>query len=380
MDQIFEKTGFVAPRFSDFAPSTFKGDTPARRDLIEGRLPRGKLVVLAGAGDVGKSFLLLQLFEAINGGASSEAFGGRVVGKGLPCIAIMGEDDRESVDLRLKSIRSQHNVKPVEHGAILCAPNIGPMGLVTRDFAGVIRPTDALEWLEMQLEALVAQFKQIGFLAIDTLSTLLAIDANKADEVAAAFSMLTSLAARHDVCVIVTHHLRKDNDAGSGADALRAAIRGSSAIVDNARAAYVMNKVGADEAKEIRDELHLDHDGEVVKLAIVKNNLGLRRDPVTYVRMPDGCLRDVSNLLGSRLSIEDAIWRVVREANEAGRKLAKTGEDGLYAQRSPNWPGGLGDTSRKDFEKWANLLIEQGRLRVTNKRLVAVDSAAVASA
>ena len=367
------ETGFKPPLFSDYSPAKFKGETPARRDVIQGRLPRGKVVLLAGAGDVGKSFLLLQAFEAINGGAANEAFGGRrVTSLPLPCICIMAEDDFASVDLRLKSIRSQSSLSPVTHGAIITAPNVGYMGLVKKDYQGEVQPTDVLEWLENQIKGLIAEFVELGFVAIDTFSSLIPVEANRADEVQAALSLLTSIAARYDVCIIVTHHLRKDSDIGNSPEALRAAIRGSTAIVDGVRAAYVMHKYKPEEAQRIRNELSIDHDGEVVGLTLVKNNLGLRRDTVTFLRMPDGRLEDVSNLLGPLLSPEDALWQVVREANEAGRKLNKTGNDGLYSSRSPTWPGGLGSMPKGKIENLANLLIEQKRLENTSKGLLAV--------
>jgi len=140
---------------------------------------------------VGKSFLLLQLFEAINGGASRHAFGGEIVGKGQPCIVIMGEDDRSSVDLRLKSIREGSKVEPATHGAILTAPDIGYMGLVTKPaWSGSVEPTDVLQWLELQLEGLRAEFSELGFVAIDTFSSLLPVDANNPAEVQKALSLL----------------------------------------------------------------------------------------------------------------------------------------------------------------------------------------------
>lgn len=376
MDTTYEQTGFKPPRFADYSPATFKGETESRRDLVTGRLPRGKVVLLVGAGDVGKSFLLLQAFEAINGGDPSRAFGGEIVGKNLPCIAIMGEDDRSSVDLRLKSIRAQSNVKPVEHGAILTAPDIGYMGLVRKDYTMTVQPTDVLAWLEQQIEGLQAEFIDLGFVAIDTFSSLLPVDANDAAEVQKALSLLTAIAARYDVCIIVTHHMRKEKDSGSDIESLRAGIRGSTALVDGVRAAYVMHKCKEDEAARIRKEVALDHDGEVVIMSLVKNNLGLRRDPITYVRMPDGVLFDVSMLLAKRLSPEESLLQVVREANNAGRKLSKTGPSGLYANKTKDWPGGLYGMSRKDIEGIASLQIERGALISTPSGLAVAEKGA----
>lgn len=380
MDTIFyEQTGFKAPRLSDYSPATFTGETESRRDLVTGRLPRGKVVLLVGAGDVGKSFLLLQGFECINGGSSSHAFGGEIVGKCLPCIAIMGEDDRSSVDLRLKSIRAQSNVKPVAHGAILTAPDIGYMGLVRKDFTMTVQPTDVLQWLEQQIAGLRAEFVELGFVAIDTFSSLLPVDANNPAEVQKTLSLLTAIAAQYDVCIIVTHHMRKEKDAGSDIESLRAGIRGSTALVDGVRAAYVMHKCKENEAAPIRKELGLAYDGEVVIMSLVKNNLGLRRDFITYVRMPNGVLCDVSMMLSRRLRPEESLLQVVKEANKAGRKITKTGASGLFASKSPDWPGGLYAKSRSDLEGLANKLIEDKALISTGSGLRAVETEAAIS-
>lgn len=366
MDMQIIETGFKWPCLADFAPTTFKGDTPARRDIIEGRLPRGKVILLAGEGDVGKSWQLLTLFEAMNHGADRRAFGGRVLGHHLPCLLLLGEDDRASVDLRLKTIRGATKARPGEHGAIITAPDIGYMPLVRADYDGSIRPTDVLVWLEAQIEGMKAFHGEMGFVAIDTWSTFFPIDANSPHEVQAAMNFMTHLATKHDVCIIITHHMNK----GASTADLRKGIRGSTAIPDGTRGAYVMYKIEADEAQQIREETCIEHDGDVVRLQIVKNNLGLRRDPVTYVREPDGCLRDVSEMLGARLSPEDALLQVIQEANEAGQKLTRTGTNGLYANRSPTWPGGLGNLAKGRLEALANGLVAKGRVRLGEKGLL----------
>ena len=236
-------------------------------------------------------------------------------------------------------------------------------------WSGSVEPTDVLQWLETQIEGLRAEFPDLGFVAIDTFSSLLPVDANNPAEVQKALSLLTSIAARHDVCIIVTHHLRKDNNPRSDVESLRAGIRGSTAVVDGVRAAYVMHKANPDDAARIRKELELDHDGEIVILSLVKNNLALRRDPVTYVRMPNGVLHDVSRQLATRPSLEESLLQVVRDANKAERKITKTGPSGLFASKSPGWPGGLYRKSRSDLEGLANKLIEDGRLVLTSSCL-----------
>jgi len=47
-DIIYAPTGFKAPHYQAFNPASFKGDTKERADLVKGRFPRGKVVLLAG--------------------------------------------------------------------------------------------------------------------------------------------------------------------------------------------------------------------------------------------------------------------------------------------------------------------------------------------
>jgi len=89
--------------------------------------------------------------------------------------------------------------------------------------------------------------------------------------------------------------------------------------------------------------------------------------------MPDGVLLDVSLKLAKRPSPEESLLQVVRDANKAGRKISKTGTSGLFASKSPDWPGGLGRKSRSDLEGLANKLIEEGRLVATSSGLTTTE-------
>lgn len=355
---MYLPTGVKLPEtLEGFAPTAFKGESPARRDLVEGRLPRGKLVVLAGEGDIGKSWLLLELFEAINNGGMARAFGGKVVQGGLPCVILSGEDDFSTTDRRLRTIRQGAHAAPAKHGAIVTAPDLGVMHLVRRDFDNAIKPTDVFEWLDRQLQVQREVFGELGFVAVDTMSTFLPVNANAPEEVQGSYAALNHLAAKHDVCVIVTHHVAKGSDHRT-----RAAIRGSTAVVDGARAAYVFHRLEATEAEQVREAC--DMQGEAVRLQIVKNNLGLDRTPITYIRRDDGSLADVSSLVAMSASPEAALARVVAEAWEAERPLSKSGkEDGVYARRDSTWPGGLGSKGRNALQSLVDSALARGLIQ-----------------
>lgn len=359
-------TGFKAPSdvIGRFSPQAFKGDSPDREDIIDGRLPRGKVVILAGEGDIGKSWLLLELHRAINDGASDYVFGGQVVKKRLPCIYLSGEDDFATLDRRLKTIRSRNERAPIEEiGLLIPAPNIGPMPLVKADLmdSGLVRPTDVYAWLDIQLEAQRAAYGDLGFLAIDTWSTFFPVDANDNSKCQQAISHMTALAAKHDVCIIITHHVSKGSDHST-----RAAIRGATALVDGARAAYTFFRADDKEAAYVHSKLADDtFKGDVLKLRIVKNNLGLRRGAITYVRQEDGRLQDVSSLLCDDISEDVALVSQIAKFNALGIKVTKSGRDnGLSALQAADWPSSIFRLGRDKLTSLANKLVGQGSIVV----------------
>lgn len=368
MQIAFTATNFRPPNLDHYSPASYRGDSPARRDLIAGRLPRGKLVLLAGQGDVGKSWLLLQLFEAVTLG-EGHVFGGHVVGGAQPCLLLMGEDDREQIDLRLKVIRqSSGHTGASSLGAILPAPNICYMPLVLRDYVNQIQPTDVLQWVTETLTAWKAVHGSLGFVGIDTFSTLCPVDANKAEEVQAVWAHLAHLAAQLDVTVIVTHHLNK-----SGGGDLRSSIRGSTALVDGSRAAYVMAKLDPAAADPIREGVGLGCDGEVVQLKLVKNNLGLSGKPVTLVRLPNGMLQDVTDAIADDISPESALLEIILTLNKKGVQVTKSGTKGIHQMRSTAWPKVLNGMGRDALAMCVQGLIDSGRLtQDKGQRLIVV--------
>ncbi len=347
------------PDLRTFSPQAYKGDSPLRRDIITGRLPRGKVVILAGEGDIGKSWILLELHRAINDGAADYAFGGVVEHKGLPCVYLSGEDDRVTLDNRLRTVRKDSTCAIPEHGLLVPGPDLGGMALVKQDFDGSVIPTEIYGWLDRALEAQRAAYGELGFLAVDTWSTFFPIDANDNAKVQAAITLMAALATKHDVCVIITHHMSKGADQST-----RSAIRGATALVDGSRAAYNFFRAKPDEADYVHNVMEETgiFPGEVLKLRLVKNNLGLNRGEITYVRQEDGRLLDVSALLRDSTQPEEALHALIKSCNDEGVRVTKSGNAGLYASRSNEWPPCLFRMGKNKLVDLADKLLAAGKL------------------
>jgi hypothetical protein len=312
---------------------------------------------------------MLQMAEAIHSGASS-AFGGEIAAnfRCLSCICLFAEDDKETIDLRLKVIRSKFpSATPDIFGAYVACPDLEvSMRLVARNaYSGSIEPTEAFTWLEGVIDV-EAKANGVALVVIDTFTSLLAIDANKPEEVQGAYNLLTRLARKYGCTVLITHHLNKQ----SGQDA-RARVRGTTGVIDGVRAAYSLTQVSLDESARVLEGAGIQG-GDLLRLEILKDNLGLVRAPIWLHREADGYLRDISGKVQGPASLEDALFAIVRGFNESGQVVKKTGAEGLYAQRADDWPKEL--RSKEKLVIVANGLLASHRLVVDpdTKGLIAV--------
>lgn len=116
----------------------------------------------------------------------------------------------------------------------------------------------------------------------------------------------------------------------------------------------------------------LDPDRDLLRVTLQKDNLGLSRKPIYYLREVSGYLLDISHLVGEQDDPEAALLAIVRQFNEVDQVVKKTGTQGLYTHLSDNWPRSL--QSREKVTRVANALLEDGRLTVDPKTqgLVAV--------
>lgn len=209
------------------AVDRFIGEPRVRRWLIEGVFPQAQAALIAAAGGVGKSFLLLALarevaaFDGIWANAPT-LFGGPLADHGV-AIYVTAEDDAIEVHNRLNAlgpIPDRLYVLPLPDagGAVpLFAPDPSTRGPAT---------TTAWANLERQLKAMPG----LRVVVLDPLQPLCALDLNVPENAQFVCSPLAALAAGTGASVIVSHHFAKRE--ASTPEQAREAIRGTGGLVD----------------------------------------------------------------------------------------------------------------------------------------------------
>lgn len=196
--------------------------------LWHGRLPRGKLAVLAGDPGLGKSYLTLKMAALVSTGGEWPD-GSLVAASNV--LAISAEDDAaDTIRPRLDRLRAD-------------VPRISLIDGVLMDGAEYARPFSLKLHVDLLREAIVET--DAAIVIVDPLNAFLGgIDSHKAAEVRGLLSPLAHVAALTHAAILAVHHLNK----GSSTNALYRA----SGSLDFVAAARIVHGVAADPEAEGR--------------------------------------------------------------------------------------------------------------------------------
>lgn len=316
----------------------FTGTPPPRAWLVEGIILMGKASLLAAAGGVGKSYLLLSLayqvaiFQRSSLLPSFTAFG--KLERGGVAVMICAEDDAIEIHNRLAGMGS--------------TPDYGRLMVIPLPDAGGVRPlfeinphskapgtADAFNNLLTQLKTI----NELALVVLDPLQALCAgLDLNLPQHGQHVCGALAQMAADTGAAVIVSHHLRKGGDIKTAEEA-RDAIRGSGGLVDGVRSAIAVwpESINA-ESKTICRRLGLDWQrNRVCKMAVVKANFKADLHIKTLVRADGGMLEDRSfdlySVTPKPADISDKLLDEIDLAAAEGRPFTKSGQAGIHERR-----------------------------------------------
>ena len=343
------------------AADRFTGQPQPRRWLVEGVFPQAQAALIAAAGGVGKSFLLLALtrevatFDSVWANAPT-LFGGALTGQGV-AIYITAEDDAIEAHNRLNAlgpIPDRLYVLPLPDagGAVpLFAPDPATRG-----------PAITAAW--MDLERQLKAVPSLCLVVLDPLQPLCALDLNVPENAQFVCSRLAALAASTGASVIVSHHFAKRE--ASTPEQAREAIRGTGGLVDGVRAVYALWHPKEDQAKKLCEALGEPFErGRVVMGGVVKANGRANLRVATFLRSTSGLLVDCTDRLRQTRPEPDdllpALKSAIARAARDGQPYTKTGGNGLYERRH-ELPEPFHAIGKHRLTGWVDALLAQGEL------------------
>lgn len=349
-----------------FPGSSFDGTPPARSWLIEDKIPLGKPILVASAGGIGKTFVLLSLALAVasyrkGGGDRWTSFG--KLKTGGAAVVVCAEDDKDEIHRRINSM----DCNLPDRGRLFIVP-LPNAGGVNHLFG--IDPVTGNATTTPFFESLRLQFKEITDLSLivfDPLQALCgALNLNDPEACQFVAGTMAALAVETGATVIMTHHMRKSGEIKT-IDEARDAIRGSGGLVDGVRGAFAIWPDLSGEANSACKALsEVWQPNKVCKLALVKSNYGGDQSVSTLVRNNFGVLQDrTSDIRGispSRADVEAKFIEAVEQAVLDGRPFTRTGEKGVFKRRH-ELPAYYREMSKNKLDGLAQDCLNKGLLQ-----------------
>lgn len=344
------------------AERRFTGPPPERQWLIRGMFPLGKPALLAAAGGVGKSFLLLELARAVAATQPGDTRSFCALGNletGGAAVLLCAEDDAIEIHNRLAAL----GPIPPRLYVIPCPDAGGVPSLFGLD------PQTKSPATMADFALLAAQLRELPGLRLVCFDPLQALcgglDLNLPQHAQHVCGELAKLATETGAAVIVSHHFRKSGDIATPEQA-REAVRGSGGLVDGVRAVYALWPAEEKDGKAKCRALGVPWQrGRVVNGAVVKANFAADWGLAVLVRDDGGLLRDRRMELGlfapKRDDLQDALRDAIAKAAADLRPFTKTGASGLHARRH-DLPGLFHDTGKHSLESMAQELLNGGAL------------------
>lgn len=243
---------------------------PPREWLVQGLVEKSKPMLLASIGGVGKSMLALDLgLKTITG---KGFWLDNPIKRAGNVVILAAEDDRieinrrvNALDPKLKRLQAAYDLY------CFTVPDFGkPFSLLKEDNLG-LHTTPQAEELMLELE----NIPDLELVVIDPIQAFVNAPITTSQEASQMYSQFAAtIASRFNTACMSIHHMAKTGLTGTE-DVMqaRASIRGSSALVDGARAAIAIWLAPESEAEQICSEQGVEYDRlRVVKCGVVKAN------------------------------------------------------------------------------------------------------------
>ena len=330
--------------------STFTSDPPPRVFLTQGaaEIPLGIVGLLSAPGGSSKSMLALSVSLAIASGIGYIGFTPTAQRKVL---ILSGEDEKSEIHRRASPMLG--NIHPDSNGGIdataaqqtlqhLMIPALTGMTLKLSEKMEDISET----LVYRQLIAALKQFEEIGMVVIDTASRFRGGSENAAEDAAFFISLCEQIAKRTGATILIITH---SNKVGGGH---QQSVRGSSALVDNARFVMTMDPDKEDEA--------------LIRFRVAKNNYGPTGAGSTFRRAETGLLELLEDdaaksqkALAGLGGNEAGVIELVTELHNEGNSLSIREFERVYGGKHKDF--GL---TQQALGNGLRALVKKGQLRL----------------
>lgn len=350
-----QPTGGTGPRISDWETTVaFEGQPPVREWIVRGVFPRGQVSLVAAAGGVGKSFMLLDFSRTVSDTnlVIPPKFGGIVETRG-PSVYISAEDDSIELHGRIAAlgggVKGFYAVPLPSAGGAEPLFRLGP----NREFS----TTPAWDDLVRQLR----RVRGLVALSVDPLQPLCALDLNMPEAAQFVCSRLAQVAFSLSISIILSHHFRKE--VVTTPEEARNAIRGTAGLVDGVRSVYALWPTPEPDGRRLAKELGVEwRPDSIVCGCVVKGNGQKLQGVQTYLRDECGVLTDVTAHVHRETASKDEKLRILRDAiihaAEYGMPYTKTGKNGVYERRN-ELPGPLQNIRKSEAADLVDALLLQ---------------------
>ena len=347
------------------------GPKPVRKFLVEGYLQRGKHQMIVAEGGAGKTFMCLDLALKVAAWEEGDNYtwcGSKVVSGGT-VVFLTFEDDKEEMHIRIHDI-DRNNLRKKAGSKLIVVPTINAGGgftvAVHDQKTGEARASTRWNEIMEQLSAI----PDLALVILDTLNATLHGEENSAMVISEFVRVAGEVINRTGAAILYTHHIRKQGDEPiTNAEAMKASIRGSTAILGSMRIA-----IGIWHCSDYERRLELmgrePQRGQLYRMAVVKgNNPELNRTERTLLRDEVGLLHDATamDIYSQAHNDERVAWLylAIVLAAEAGHPYSngeRNARSGLYLRRS-ELPPALAKTGPIEFSRMVGVLMEAKRIQ-----------------
>ena len=347
----------------------------ARKVLIDSLIFKGKRHMFVAEGGAGKTMLLMDLALKLAAAGTDgpelfwmgqkvlpDAFGGHV-------IIMTGEDDLEELDIRWKSLDPDWSLRRRAGDRLIAIPldSLGGAFPLVGYHPHNRTPVASEKWAKLY-GAMKGIDNGEGFISaviVDTLNSTMHGDENSAAIVGEYIAAIAPITADLQAAFIVSHHVRKQgNEPVKDADDMKAAIRGSTAIMNGMR---VVIGFWHDHEwqRKMRQLGHPPMRNRLYCAAVVKANVPAYTGTKNLLRDETGVLRDVTFAVAAAkgADVERRAWVAFSVGWYADQQFyfTATGTDSPYRHREKLAPC-LRDVGRDPMTEMVKALIDGGKL------------------